>query len=617
MSVAPKMLTERQQLAIALRESMTAAPARVATPGSAPRPAAHSPAGDEVRAPDTSAAPPGGGCPSHFQNAVARGSFLGTREHPSSSRRASDSRVRRRVDDDHAPCRAASPSVASGARIPSRKPSVASQPPCSRADRSPIRAHPDDRHSCAAYAASRKQKKNAQAEPHKRARKLSRVERELASLAPWAWDPLVGKHAPGNAMMRDFAEVAADKVVTTNTDTYDSYRFAAPAEPTAFPSADPRRARFGDRRGDASMTSNADSDPRKGKEKRGAVGRSPLAKTEKEKATATPATATPAPATARKATPAAVSKKRAAAVEDATPPSSTRDVAFSKAKPSREKLAVSKKRASNATATTKETRVGDEASTPAFGKKKTKPRSSLSVGNKKSAPRVAVGKNLVDALERAVEGTGVAETETSDEGKENAPPRVGANGAGPGSVPGPGPGPVPVPGPAARAPRSARAPRAPPLADLGESRRHREAALLAVAAAEADAEAASSGPAMTPSQQLLQAYYDLTGSWTLPSAARLKRRDAAAERFTAEPEPAPPHAENVAPFSSSSFATRFAPPFANPPRPVCVTVGPFPGFSFESYERLPSRVVPLTASVARACDYLEKRDAAEARRGET
>jgi hypothetical protein len=112
MSVAPKMLTERQQLAIALRESMTAAPARVATPGSAPRPAAHSPAGDEVRAPDTSAAPSGGGCASHFQNAVARGSFLGTREHPSSSRRASNSRVRRRVDDDHAPCRAASPSVA-------------------------------------------------------------------------------------------------------------------------------------------------------------------------------------------------------------------------------------------------------------------------------------------------------------------------------------------------------------------------------------------------------------------------------------------------------------------------------------------------------------------------
>lgn len=90
MSVAPKMLTERQQLAIALRESMTAAPARVATPGSAPRLAALSPAGDEVRAPDTSAAPPGEGCATHFQNAVARGSFLGIREHPSPPPRASN-----------------------------------------------------------------------------------------------------------------------------------------------------------------------------------------------------------------------------------------------------------------------------------------------------------------------------------------------------------------------------------------------------------------------------------------------------------------------------------------------------------------------------------------------
>jgi hypothetical protein len=65
-----------------------------------------------------------------------------------------------------------------------------------------------------------------------------------------------------------------------------------------------------------------------------------------------------------------------------------------------------------------------------------------------------------------------------------------------------------------------------------------------------------------------------------------------------------------------------------------VTVGPFPGTfpddaranaenrsargfgfsSFDAYERLPRRVVPLTACVARACDYLGKRDAEEARR---
>ena len=43
---------------------------------------------------------------------------------------------------------------------------------------------------------------------------MSRVEKELASLAPWAWDPLVVRHAPGSAMMRDFSEVVADKTVT-------------------------------------------------------------------------------------------------------------------------------------------------------------------------------------------------------------------------------------------------------------------------------------------------------------------------------------------------------------------------------------------------------------------
>ena len=65
--------------------------------------------------------------------------------------------------------------------------------------------------------------------PEPKKRKMSRVEKELASLAPWAWDPLVGKHAPGSAMMRDFTEVVADKTVTTNT---TSYRFNV-AEGTA------------------------------------------------------------------------------------------------------------------------------------------------------------------------------------------------------------------------------------------------------------------------------------------------------------------------------------------------------------------------------------------------
>ena len=43
-------------------------------------------------------------------------------------------------------------------------------------------------------------------------RRKSRVEKELASLAPWAWDPLVGRHAPGPSALRDFSEVVADGV---------------------------------------------------------------------------------------------------------------------------------------------------------------------------------------------------------------------------------------------------------------------------------------------------------------------------------------------------------------------------------------------------------------------
>lgn len=46
--------------------------------------------------------------------------------------------------------------------------------------------------------------------------KRSRVERELASLAPWAWDPRAGTHAPGPSALRDFSEVVADKVIAAS-----------------------------------------------------------------------------------------------------------------------------------------------------------------------------------------------------------------------------------------------------------------------------------------------------------------------------------------------------------------------------------------------------------------
>ena len=459
------------------------------------------------------------------------------------------------------------------------------------------------------------------------------MERELASLAPWAWDPLVGKHAPGDAMMRDFAEVAADKVVTTNTDTYDSYRFAAPEE--AFETnADeldrgaesedaPRRVR--DRRASSLVAAAARVAPKPSKKpakKPAPASRSPLSNAP---ASSTPGA--PAPCTAQKATPkSAIAKKRISALAHATPLSDEAD-----APNARSARGTFKKREGE----TNHSRLlgGAEANastTPSRGKKKTKPRSALS-----KAPRFkSGGKNLGDALERAVEDEravrGMEASAARVPGKENAPPESGgANGEGDGPANGIG-GPA-----AARAPkRKARAAiSAPPLADLGEARRHREAALLAVAAAEADAEAAASGPAMTPSQQLLQAYYDLTGSRTLPAAAR--RRDPRA----AEAERAGASLADTTRAMASSDSTRdpsreyYAPAFDVALRPVCVTVGPFPGTfpdapanaegrsargfgfsSFDAYERLPRRVVPLTACVARACDYLGKRDAEEARR---
>jgi hypothetical protein len=65
-----------------------------------------------------------------------------------------------------------------------------------------------------------------QQEDEPKRRKMSRVEKELASLAPWAWDPLVVRHAPGSAMMRDFTEVVADKTVTGGN--AQAYRFKSP-----------------------------------------------------------------------------------------------------------------------------------------------------------------------------------------------------------------------------------------------------------------------------------------------------------------------------------------------------------------------------------------------------
>ena len=253
------------------------------------------------------------------------------------------------------------------------------------------------------------------------------MERELASLAPWAWDPLVGKHAPGDAMMRDFAEVAADKVVTTNTDTYDSYRFAAPEE--AFETnADTRERgatsedaarRVRDRRASSLVAAAARVPPKQTKKPaKNSAGKSPLSNAPIARSTP----GAPAPSTAQKATPkSAIAKKRLSALAEATPLSDEAGAPNARSAPP----GTLKKREG-------ETRLlgGAEtnaSTTPSRGKKKTKPRSALS-----KAPRFkSGGKNLGDALERAVEDERAVRgmPPPAVPGKENAPPESGgANG---------------------------------------------------------------------------------------------------------------------------------------------------------------------------------------------
>ena len=98
-------------------------------------------------------------------------------------------------------------------------------------------------------------------------RKLSRVEKELASLAPWAWDPRAGTHAPGPSALRDFSEVVADKVIAASASgraekiqpkTFDRTLLSAGKTPggreeTPAPMTAPERAGDGCKRNRASM----------------------------------------------------------------------------------------------------------------------------------------------------------------------------------------------------------------------------------------------------------------------------------------------------------------------------------------------------------------------------
>ena len=160
---------------------------------------------------------------------------------------------------------------------------------------------------------------------------------------------------------------------------------------------------------------------------------------------------------------------------------------------------------------------------------------------------------------------------------------------------------VPVPAPASTpaVPRELTAldPPAP-----AESRRRREAALLAVAEAE---EAAAGTPRVTPSQHLLATYYKLTGR-TPPAGSVANTSSAAPDRERTT--------KAKAKASSAKATTSSGSP------PTCsVVVSPFHGAErcadpkrFREVRRADLRVVPFTAELARACVYLDRRDARDA-----
>jgi hypothetical protein len=151
-----------------------------------------------------------------------------------------------------------------------------------------------------------------------------------------------------------------------------------------------------------------------------------------------------------------------------------------------------------------------------------------------------------------------------------------------------------------------------------DARRQREAALLAVAAVEAAAEAEAAKPSMTKAQSLLAAYYGLTGR-TPPAGVSLPDMSIAAPAMERAKKAKDAH--NTAVFGASykpSFNAGGVENFSGEFRPVCL--GPFGGVDrtgdFARYHGQPRRVVSAGAQFAAACDYLGRRDVVEATKAE-
>ena len=477
---------------------------------------------------------------------------------------------------------------------------------------------------------------------------MSRVEKELASLAPWAWDPLVVRHAPGSAMMRDFTEVVADKTVTGGN--AQAYRFKSP-DLTGTPgrpvpssvAATPAPSALN---GVAPSSSTATQIQTATQIRVGKRTRSPPSSRRED--------ATPAPATAARGTPVAPNAKASMSAR-ATPTTGqgrTHTRLASASSNGQEKPGRGSKDARRAQlapvanlvkaldeavdADVPKPKAARRASTgtPALSKaaakrreqeerelreKEEKAAADEAEAKEKEAARKKAAREAKEAAAEVKRAAAAAKRKAQREDRERA--QLAASAADAKADAKENRDPIATQDAVKESTRARAVPRE--LAGLDpisgpDARRQREAALLAVAAVEAAAEAEAAKPSMTKAQSLLAAYYGLTGR-TPPAGVSLPDMSVAAPAMERAKKAKDAH--NTAVFGASykpAFNAGGVKNFSGEFRPVCL--GPFGGVDrtgdFARYHGQPRRVVSAGAQFAAACDYLGRRDVVEATKAE-
>lgn len=479
-------------------------------------------------------------------------------------------------------------------------------------------------------------------------RKMSRVEKELASLAPWAWDPLVVRHAPGSAMMRDFTEVVADKTVTGGN--AQAYRFKSPdlagTPGRPVPSSVAATPAPSALNGVAPSSSTATQIATATQIRVGKRTRSPPSSRRED--------ATPAPATAARGTPVAPNAKASMSAR-ATPTTGqgrthTRLASASsngQEKPGRgskdagraqlapvANLVKALDEAVDSDVPKPKAQCRASAGTPAQSKaaakrreqeerelqeKEEKAAADEAEAKEKEAARKKAAREAKDAAAEVKRAAAAAKRKAQREDRERAQLASDAKAAADAKE---NRDPIATQDVVAKESTRARAvPRElaglDPISGL-DARRQREAALLAVAAVEAAAEAEAAKPSMTKAQSLLAAYYGLTGR-TPPAGVSLPDMSIAAPAMERAKKAKDAH--NTAVFGASykpAFNAGGVENFSGEFRPVCL--GPFGGVDrtgdFARYHGQPRRVVSAGAQFAAACDYLGRRDVVEAEKAE-